>query len=274
MTNDIELRNLAADQLSKTSRTFFIPISQLPAGLWEAVSSAYLCMRAIDEIEDHPQLLSDNKIFLLNSIYHLLQEGHKVDHRQIEDLFAPFSPSLPKVTLLLSEWIRLAPAPIANTILTSTATMAKGMAEWAARQWSIRTEEDLDQYTYYVAGLVGILLSHIWKWHAKLETDHELAIAFGRGLQAVNIIRNRTEDMARGVNYFPQGWSTEDMFAYARRNLWQADRYTESIAPGPIYNFCKIPLTLAHATLNTIIAGESKLSRNEVQQLVLPYIGQ
>ena len=41
------------DTLRATSRTFFIPISRIPSGLQEAVASAYLCMRAIDEIEDH-----------------------------------------------------------------------------------------------------------------------------------------------------------------------------------------------------------------------------
>ena len=39
--------------LKETSRTFYIPITKLPSGVQEAVASAYLCLRAIDEIEDH-----------------------------------------------------------------------------------------------------------------------------------------------------------------------------------------------------------------------------
>ena len=42
--------------LQETSRTFFVPIRELPAELQEVIASAYLCMRAIDEIEDHPRL--------------------------------------------------------------------------------------------------------------------------------------------------------------------------------------------------------------------------
>ena len=34
--------------LQETSRTFFLPIRQLPPGLQEAIASAYLCMRATD----------------------------------------------------------------------------------------------------------------------------------------------------------------------------------------------------------------------------------
>ncbi len=55
----------AMDVLEETSRTFFIPISRLPYHLKEAVSSAYLCMRAIDEIEDHSQLDNSTKEKLL-----------------------------------------------------------------------------------------------------------------------------------------------------------------------------------------------------------------
>ena len=36
------LRRDALDLLKETSRTFYIPISRLPAGLLEAVASAYL----------------------------------------------------------------------------------------------------------------------------------------------------------------------------------------------------------------------------------------
>lgn len=51
------------------------------------------------------------------------------------------------------------------------------------------------------------------------QTDPNLAVAFGRGLQAVNIIRNRNEDLSRGVDFFPDGWKLKEMFLYARRNL-------------------------------------------------------
>ena len=46
----MDLRREALEVLKETSRTFYIPISGLPPGLQEAVASAYLCMRAIDEI--------------------------------------------------------------------------------------------------------------------------------------------------------------------------------------------------------------------------------
>ena len=59
--------------LEETSRTFFIPIETLPKGLKEAVASGYLCMRAVDEIEDHPNLDGRKKAILLNAISRVLQ---------------------------------------------------------------------------------------------------------------------------------------------------------------------------------------------------------
>ncbi|WP_134703597.1 squalene/phytoene synthase family protein [Ammoniphilus sp. YIM 78166] len=264
-----EISNLhkeAMDMLLKTSRTFFIPISRLTPGVQEAVASAYLCMRAIDEIEDHPQLPAEQKVHLLKAVSQILQGPF--DPSEFKELFRSYGTTLPEVTLRLGDWTQLAPETIAEKIFSSTATMSDGMAEWVKKDWNIQSKEDLDDYTYYVAGLVGVMLSDIWVWYDNTETDRELAIGFGRGLQAVNIIRNRAEDHSRGVNYYPEGWEFSDMIAYARHNLSLANQYTESLKPGTILLFCKIPLVLAHGTLDAIEAGEAKLSRDAVNQLV------
>ena len=71
----MDLRRDALDVLKETSRTFYIPISRLPSGLQEAVTSAYLCMRAIDQIEDHPALDNPTKAKLLRQISRTLQTG-------------------------------------------------------------------------------------------------------------------------------------------------------------------------------------------------------
>lgn len=59
----------AFELLKETSRTFYIPISRLPPGpLQSAVTSAYLCLRAIDEIEDHKSLFPSTKVEYLEKI--------------------------------------------------------------------------------------------------------------------------------------------------------------------------------------------------------------
>jgi farnesyl-diphosphate farnesyltransferase len=113
------------------------------------------------------------------------------------------------------------------------------------------------------------MLSDIWYWYDKTETDRELAIGFGRGLQAVNILRNQHEDYAeRGVRFIPEGWSRDDVFDYARKNLAAGDRYLEDIHTKTITRFCKIPLFLAKRTLKAMEAGKEKMTRQEVEEVV------
>ncbi|HEY9608724.1 phytoene/squalene synthase family protein [Allocoleopsis sp.] len=263
------LREDALKILEETSRTFYIPISCLPVRLQEAVTSAYLCMRAIDQIEDHPMLDNPSKAKLLRTISMRLQAG--VDGFAINDFSDGFSlhqELLPEVSIRIGEWGILAPEDIAPRIWDATAAMADRMAYWADNNWTIHTESDLDRYTFSVAGAVGLLLSDLWAWYDGTQTNRLQAVGFGRGLQAVNILRNHSDDLARGVDFYPEGWSKENMQAYARRNLVLADAYTDALPEGPALNFCQIPLLLAHGTLDALSNGKEKLSRSDVLALL------
>jgi farnesyl-diphosphate farnesyltransferase len=264
----------ALDLLRETSRTFFIPISLLPNRLQEAVASAYLCMRAIDQIEDHPTLDSGVKVKLLRQISLNLQAGTELS---VVDDFAvgleAYAGQLEEVTLRIGEWALLAPDTIAPRIWDATATMADRMAYWAEQNWTIKTEADLDRYTFSVAGAVGLMLSDLWAWYDGTETSRMEAIGFGRGLQSVNILRNHLEDKDRGVDFFPEGWTADDMQRYARRNLKMADAYTHALPKGPAMLFCRIPLALAHATVDALAQGREKLSRADVMAIVTPLLG-
>ncbi|MDZ8027020.1 MAG: squalene/phytoene synthase family protein [Nostoc sp. SerVER01] len=270
----MNLRRDALQILKETSRTFYIPISLLPPGLQEAVASAYLCMRAIDEIEDHRELDNLTKAKLLRTISLTLQAG--VDGFPVDAFFAGFSEyenSLEEVTFRIREWSLLAPETIAPRIWDATAAMADRMAYWAEINWKIYTESDLDRYTFAVAGAVGLLLSDLWTWYDGTQTNRTQAIGFGRGLQAVNILRNHTEDLGRGVDFFPEGWNAANMQEYARRNLALAEGYTKNLPTGPALDFCQIPLTLAHGTLDALANGKEKLSRSDVLALLEQLIG-
>ncbi|MBD2725368.1 phytoene/squalene synthase family protein [Nostoc sp. FACHB-892] len=265
----MNLRRDALQILKETSRTFYIPINLLPPGLQEAVASGYLCMRAIDEIEDHAELDNSTKAKLLRAISLTLQAG--VDGFAVDAFFAGFSGyehTLEEVTLRIREWLMLAPETIAPRIWDATSAMADRMAYWAERNWKIDTEADLDRYTFGVAGAVGLLLSDLWTWYDGTQTNRTQAIGFGRGLQAVNILRNHTEDLGRGVDFFPEGWSAANMQEYARRNLALAEAYTKELPTGPALDFCQIPLTLANGTLDALANGKEKLSRSDVLALL------
>ncbi len=255
--------------LESTSRTFFIPISRLPPGLLEAVGSAYLCLRAIDEIEDHPRLDNATKEKLLRNISRTMQSS--AERIQDDGLLVTkdeYRDVLPEVTVQIADWVSLAPNSIAPRIWDATASMADRMADWAGDGWRISTQADLDRYTFGVAGAVGLILSDLWAWYDGTITDRVLAIGFGRGLQAVNIIRNRSDDLNRGVDFYPDGWDSHAMQDYARQNLAKASAYVGALPQGPALEFCKIPLMLAYATLDALAQGKIKLERSEVVRML------
>jgi farnesyl-diphosphate farnesyltransferase len=83
-------------------------------------------------------------------------------------------------------------------------------------------------------------------------------------------LRNREEDVRRGVQFFPAGWDNQQMFEYARRNLDQAKESLKSIHHQAFRKMVEIPLALAEATLTALENGQSKLTRAQVLQIVGP----
>jgi farnesyl-diphosphate farnesyltransferase len=258
--------------LKENSRTFFIPIVRLPVKLQETIGSAYLCMRAIDEIEDHPTLDNRTKASILHELSRVLQAQLASDNPAhislLEAIFLPYQKILPEVTLRISDWLSYVPQGIAPRVWDATVALADRMAYWVENNWLIQTEADLDSYTFSVAGAVGLLICDIWAWFDGSQIDRSAAIQFGRGLQSVNILRNREEDGQRGVNFFPSGWAEKQMFDYARKNIEKAKAGIILISQESFRYLVDIPLALAEATLQALENGQSKLTHSQVMQIV------
>src|SRR5699024_5222964 len=124
--------------LKDTSRTFYIPINLLGATLKKTVGSAYLCMRAVDEIEDHELLENETKECLLRKTSELLKEPF--DQTAYRKLLQPYESLLPEVTLRLGDWLSFCPSGIVDQVKESTSIMASGMANWVKKDWEIKTK--------------------------------------------------------------------------------------------------------------------------------------
>lgn len=253
--------------LKETSRTFYIPIRLLKTDLKQVVSSAYLIYRAIDEIEDHPTIPNETKSTILMALSELFKQPFT--EGEYLTIIAPIESQLPEVTVRLYDWLEACPESARAMALETGSEMAYGMGKWAERNWDIQTKDDLDDYTYYVAGVVGIFLSKAWDWSYGFDADMDLAVGFGQGLQVVNILRNEDEDMEeRGVDFVPTGWTRADLFAYADENLAKADAYIETLTEKSTILFCKLPLAFAHKSLEAMKEGREKMSRTEVLKTV------
>lgn len=253
--------------LKDTSRTFYIPITFLKTDMKHSVAAAYLVFRAIDEIEDHEDISNETKYSILMQLSELFKQPFS--EKEYLSIIEPVKEQLPEVSLRLIEWIDACPEGSRQLMMDTGSKMTFGMAKWAQKNWQVHTKEDLDEYTYYVAGIVGLYLSKIWNWSYGQETNDELALGFGRGLQAVNILRNQDEDMdERGVSFVPDGWTRDQLFAYADENLAKADEYIEMLTDKSAIMFCRLPLAFAHKSLNAMKKGREKMTRQEVEQTV------
>lgn len=132
---------------------------RLPPVCQHAVASAYLALRAIDEIEDHGHLSNEVKAKILRNVSYGIQK-YRPGMTESELVFdwGAHEKDLPEVTLRLSEWIMLCPQEIRARVADSTSSMADRMAFWTERNWEIKDEADLDAYTFSVAGAVGLML--------------------------------------------------------------------------------------------------------------------
>jgi farnesyl-diphosphate farnesyltransferase len=258
------------ETLKSTSRTFFLPIMRLDGELRDTVAAYYLANRALDEIEDHPQLPSDAKIRLLRGASRLLQQ-ETFTPDDVDALLHPHHDHLPPVTRKFHEWVVvLPPADVAPRLWDSLAALADRMAQWVEAGFRIRDEADLDRYTFAVASSIGITLSDLWTRHAGIVTSQSGAVAFGRAVQAANIAWNHGDDLTRGVDFFPPGWTAADMSGYAHRHLPAARTYTGSIPPGPIRDFCALTLDICDATLTALAQG-TPLDRTTISALAAVY---
>lgn len=82
------------------------------------------------------------------------------------------------------------------------------------------TFEDLSDYCYHVAGVVGLCCIHVWGFHD--ERAAESAVDCGMAFQLTNILRDLAEDARLGRVYLPRedldrfGYSPEDISQHCR----------------------------------------------------------
>src|SRR6266478_1488246 len=75
---------------------------------------------------------------------------------------------------------------------------------------ALRTDEELDDYTYRVAGCVGEFWTRLCRAHlfptAALDEGALIqnGIRFGKGLQLVNVLRDLPADLRQGRCYLPE----------------------------------------------------------------------
>lgn len=205
-----------AHLLAGVSRTFALTIPQLPPSLAKPVSNAYLLCRIVDTIEDEASLPSGPKRRFCRRFADVV-----AGTADASDLATELSPLLSSSTLPAEhELIAVMPRVIGIThsfdaatrgaLLICVKTMAEGMASFQDRdlRGGLANLAELNEYCYYVAGVVGEMLTRLFCLYSPEIAGHHdemmsLAVSFGQGLQMTNILKDLWDDHERGVCWLP-----------------------------------------------------------------------
>jgi farnesyl-diphosphate farnesyltransferase len=203
--------------LPAVSRTFALTIPELPAALRTAVTNAYLLCRIADTIEDEPALSPAASLHFLQRFVGVLYGQERPDA-----LARDLVPQLSKQTLqaeadLVANMERV--VRVTNqleehqraAIQRCVEVMCGGMHQFqqTASLRGVPRQTDMDDYCYYVAGVVGQMLTELFcgyspkigRQRAHLQ---ELDVSFAQGLQMTNILKDVWEDRGRGACWLPQ----------------------------------------------------------------------
>jgi farnesyl-diphosphate farnesyltransferase len=299
--------------LPQVSRTFALTIPQLPCGLRDVVTNAYLLCRIADTVEDEPTLSPATKDTLQGMLMEAIEDPSKAERFRLAATPLLSARTLPAEHELVDG---------ASHVIARTSTlphgqrsaltrclriMCEGMARFQRRK-SVRglaTVAELREYCYVVAGVVGEMLTELFCTHSPAIASQravlmDRSVAFGRGLQMTNILKDIWEDRADQTCWLPRevflesGFDLanltpgqrdgtfeaglEKLIALAHANLREALVYTQSIPRSEvgIRRFCLWSIGLAVLTLRKIYrrpfftAGhEVKVSRRAVRGTIL-----
>jgi farnesyl-diphosphate farnesyltransferase len=203
--------------LPHVSRTFALTIPQLPSGLRTAVTSAYLLCRIADTIEDEPALSPPETLAFLQRFSAVLA-GHgepaalarEIEQRLSDRTLATERDLVKHMERVIGVMGRLN-EPQRAAIRRCVELMCYGMPrfQFTASLKGLTQSRDLDDYCYYVAGVVGEMLTDLFCDYSPDIARHgpalsAVAASFAQGLQMTNILKDVWEDRSRGACWLPQ----------------------------------------------------------------------
>jgi len=296
---DLQFQNAI---LPRVSRTFALTIPQLPGALRDSVANAYLLCRLADTIEDDPALNAAATADFMSEFLALVAgegEPEGFAARLAAALSAATSPAEHELVAHTGQVLgitRKLPAAHRAAVIRCVTTMGQGMPVFQQHKTldGLSTLEDLDRYCYFVAGVVGEMLTDLFCEHCpelagRRKEMMALAVCFGQGLQMTNILKDVWEDRGSNTCWLPRSvfknleqglamalrredgpeMSTgiRELVAIAHAHLSSALRYTQMIPRRErgIRRFCLWAIGMALLTLRKINANPGYTSSREVK---------
>lgn len=299
--------------LPYVSRSFALTIPQLPDPVGDIVGNAYLLCRIADTIEDDPALSARRKSSAHRQFLAVLA-GHADPEAfgarlvmQLSDATPRHERELVRNTCKVVTFTHSLDSHEQEVLLRCVSIMCRGMSEYQrnASLHGLQDLRDLDRYCYYVAGVVGEMLTEVFAYHSAGAREHReemfaLAPSFGEGLQLTNILKDVWEDRRRGMCWLPHelfaeygvelatiapgslppgfGDAMDYLVGVAHEHLRDAMHYTLLIPRDDVgmRRFCLWAIGMAVLTLRRIHkrprytrGGQVKISRRMVKAVIM-----
>lgn len=190
-------------QLAKaTARNFYYSFLGLRKDQFQAMCVLYAYMRTVDDLGDQQQSFTDERAEALKQWRRELQ--NVLEHKQ-NSLENVFDPCFPAVLDIIQRYE--IPSKYFFEVITGV--------ESDLQPTTFQTFDELSEYCYRVAGVVGLCCIHIWGFHD--DRAFEAGIECGLAFQMTNILRDLTEDIEMGRVYLPQ--EDLDRFDYSSSDI-------------------------------------------------------
>ena len=213
--------DLLGDLLRDTSRSFYLSLRILPHELREPIGLAYLLARAADTVADTRLIARPDRLAHLQRLRDAYG-GAVVDVASVARACLPYQAGagerrlLERVNEAIARVRGLAPtdrAAVRAVLTTITSGMMFDLerfpGEDAATLTALETLDDLDRYTYLVAGCVGEFWTALHVAHRPRLRVWNIAemsgygVRFGKALQLTNVLRDIPSDLRHGRCYVP-----------------------------------------------------------------------
>lgn len=215
-----EHNELLTDLLEAVSRSFYLTLRILPKSVRPQIGLAYLLARTTDTIADTEIIGIEQRLKMLQALRERIlgTSNAPLDFGQLAQ-----QQGLPAERVLLeraeeSLTLLQAQSDLDKKLIREVLDIITSGQELDLKRFgtpasgkliALKTDAELDDYTFRVAGCVGqfwtrICLAHQFSTAATtLPSFEELGVRFGKGLQLVNILRDIPADLAKGRCYIP-----------------------------------------------------------------------
>lgn len=293
--------------LPKVSRTFALNIVQLKGDSYKAVTISYLLFRIADTFEDNLYQNEDEKIKVLIQLAKIFAGDKELNERL--KLYEPLKfqwheesdvkevvengDKVLKCYFDLPAKYRQIIDPLIVESVEGMIKFQKKKLESASKIFQLKDIKELEEYCYYVAGIVGVMLTRIFamrKGIMPIKSElKKYEVQFGLALQLTNILKDWQKDLHRGWYFIPSSITHNKFKVNLNLSLnqqldiikelipWVLTYFDASlkyieiipISEQSIRLFCIIPFVLAYHTLSHLIKmGVDKLSRQEVLRIL------